>query len=376
MANTHISTVTISQAVQRYGPYEPSQPIRRIAHTYRRPGPRNNPTIEPGMLVCLIKVDQFDEYEWSDRPGIKRGIYNHPALILDVNGNNVKLLVVTSKSLGDRKPVVVMQHLPIYPKAPHPATGEQLVLSGGPEGDKMDSNSYVKVYQVYDLPRRILLKNVDKTSKRELRLSSESFEYVKMAVARYHGDTFYETSRPFPDFPEVVNFKDDGLHTPSIIRRVWTNPGNYPEILAEGSWDSSSAIQGPWADRTWESPSESHGYWTDPSWESSSSSQGSWDDPCWDSSSSSQASWEPASESQETSGGSEASLGGTGVGESQEPKEDGPSKSSDQRPDDGRPDTEDHGGVLPKPPERRAYIPPHRRPDGQRPTWREKGKEK
>lgn len=219
MANTQTSTETTESRVQYFGPYENSQPITQAPHCASKwPGPndRDNPTIEPGMLVCLIAAGQFRKYNWGHREDINSGIYGHPALILDVDGNNVKLLVISSQSITDRSPYVVMQHLPIYPREPHPFTGEQLMLSGGPNGDRCHSPCYVKVYQVYDLPRRILLKNVDPTSKRELRLCHESFEYVKSAVANYQEDNFERTRRPFPGFPGVTVRREDLYPSPPL----------------------------------------------------------------------------------------------------------------------------------------------------------------
>ncbi|KAL8791595.1 MAG: hypothetical protein Q9195_005800 [Heterodermia aff. obscurata] len=183
------------------------------------------------MLVCLVHLTNFKEYDWDNPKGVDASIYNHPALILDVNGNNVKLLVITTQEIAERSGYVRMQHLPIYPREPHPDTKEQLLLSGGENGDRCRDPSYVKVYQIYEFPKRLLLTNVDKISKRELRLSDESFDYVKLAVARYKRDTPHYTVRPFRGYPKVVDHPDDRDDHPDDPYRSLPKPPAREEAL-------------------------------------------------------------------------------------------------------------------------------------------------
>ena len=192
-----------------------SEPAQRNGLRLRRHnGPRDNPTIRPGMLVCTINTAQFRWYQWSNPDGIHPGIYNHPGVILDVQGNDVHFLVISTISLKDRDASVRMQHLPIFPMDPHPDTGEQLWLKEG----ECHKPGYVKVHEVWILPIRILLKNCDPITGVELELQPESFDYVKEAVARYDWDQEkkHQPLRPFDGFPGVVDLHPSPPETPFL----------------------------------------------------------------------------------------------------------------------------------------------------------------
>ncbi|CAF9915501.1 MAG: hypothetical protein HETSPECPRED_002509 [Heterodermia speciosa] len=180
-----------------YGYYERTA---LVPHA-KKYGSRDDPTIRAGMLVCTIHTTQFECYNWRKPEKIDSRIFGHPGVILDVRGDDVHLLVMSSIPLDGRAENVRMQHLPISPKGSHPDTGEQLLLKSG----KCNSNSCVKVHQVYILPKRILLKNRDARTQVELELRAESLDYVRRAVDEFEPEHFSrQLLRPFQGYPETV----------------------------------------------------------------------------------------------------------------------------------------------------------------------------
>ena len=191
---------------------------------------RHNPIIRPGMLVCTIKPENFHLYNWSNPRGIHEGIYNHPGVILNVRGNDVEFLVISSIDINFRYKDVRMQHLTISPTGPHPDTGEQLMLKKG----RCHKAAYLKVHEVWILPKQILLKNLDKDgSGVQLELRPESFDYVRKAVAEFdQTPRSIQRLRPFRGFPGVVDHPADRYpsppDTPSILYSPYPRPYDVP----------------------------------------------------------------------------------------------------------------------------------------------------
>ena len=236
------------------GSYEPAVPddIRRP----RPNGPRDDPTIRPGMLVCTIGIQHFEMYKWSNPKDIHPGIYNHPGVILAVHGNNVDFLVISSASMEKRRMYVRMQHIPIWPMEPHPGVGEQLMLKAG----QCDKPGYLKVHEVWRLPTRILIKNVDEKTGDELELCPESFEYAKKAVALF--DTHHKSTqplRPFDGFPEV--FAAGRYSSPSKTPSIPYSPYNHPRHVHDYRQDSrpSSTEYGTLESQSWRRDRDNRG---------------------------------------------------------------------------------------------------------------------
>ena len=224
-----------------YGKYESAVPDDVLSQ--RPNGPRDNPTIRPGMLVCTIRMEDFKLYKWSNPKGINTGIYNHPGVILAVHGNNVDFLVISSASMEKRSTAVRRQHIAICPMEPLPDVGEQLKLKAG----ECDKPGYLKVHQVWRLPTRILIKNVDKITGDELEMRPESFEYAKKAVALFNtARDSPQPLRPFDGFPEVFEVFDhpeDKYPSPPKTPSIPYSPYNHPRHGRNhrpDSWPSST----------------------------------------------------------------------------------------------------------------------------------------
>lgn len=175
------------------------------SHSSRRSS-NDLPIIAPGYLVCVINTQQFRNYDYQNPFRYLPQIFGHPAVVLRVQGETVTCALITSlggKKFETKSPHVRMQHIPISPTSPHYHTGEQLRLEEG-VCDKSE-DSYVKIHEVFEFPKRILLNNADKQSGLQLRFTERSFNYLAEAAKQFRWDQDFRnnpelpwnTSRPF-----------------------------------------------------------------------------------------------------------------------------------------------------------------------------------
>ena len=147
------------------------------------------PSLETGGMFNLPSLEICKTYP-CELDGIEKGIFNHPVLLLEVQGDHAYVLVTSSldgKKLEDYHPKeyhVQMEHVPLFPAAPHRLTGEQLKFD---QGLQMPRPCYVKIRERHLVPILCLKPyNVGTHDPQHLRLAPESL--ADLAWARDNTD--------------------------------------------------------------------------------------------------------------------------------------------------------------------------------------------
>lgn len=231
-------------------PRTTTQPRRSPPPRHSQPPRPSQPfRLEPGFSVMLPPLSTCETL--SDESGrvyirpddVAPTVFGHPALILEERGEDVKIVLLTSFSLkdmgfGHQLPHIQKQHIPISPSPRHPLLDEQLHLEVG----RTRRDCYLKVHQNWWMPKFLFYVNTDTTTKEQLKMAPESFDYALKAVAEYEVFTKprrnselnrvwneFETERPFPGFPGVV-----GRRRPSTFpsSSPWSKSSRGPAIYS------------------------------------------------------------------------------------------------------------------------------------------------
>ena len=154
-----------------------------------RPNPSNSATTFevgvvfnlPSLDICKDSICKNSHYDFD---GIEKGIFNHPVLLLSVEGDYASVLVTSSldnKRLKDYHPKehhVQMEHIPMLPAEPHHITKELLRFENGLE---MPRPCYVKIGETHRVPFACLSSFAIGEQHQRLRLLAESLADLRWA---------------------------------------------------------------------------------------------------------------------------------------------------------------------------------------------------
>lgn len=176
---------TSSRSSSRYSPTRHAVPER----------------MEPGCMFNLPDRKICEDIVGSlPLQRINEGIFNHPVVFLEANGDEARILVTSTldgKSLEDYhsdQPHVQMEHMPILPAQPHYLTNERLEFENGLE---MPRGCYVKIRNAHQVPLACLYRAFrNGRNQEQLRLTQDSLTTLIWAMDHVD-DRFARCSSPY-----------------------------------------------------------------------------------------------------------------------------------------------------------------------------------
>ncbi|KAL8825570.1 MAG: hypothetical protein Q9191_004330 [Dirinaria sp. TL-2023a] len=148
------------------------------------------PSYEPGCMFNLPGLEECSTFS-CNLDGIEKGIFNHPVLLLEADGDHGYVLVTSSldgKKLEEyhRKEYhVQMEHMPLLPAQSHHLTGEQLKFD---QGLTMPRPCYVKIRDSHKIPLVCLKPYLVGRDQAQLRLAADSLFDLRWARDNTNAD--------------------------------------------------------------------------------------------------------------------------------------------------------------------------------------------